>query len=139
MPAATPQSENAAQTVTRRLSAEDIQVGSYVTVVQQITEVISCLWCGETASADRAQPVLYRHSPDDSGEPKKVLAVCLPFVFVEDLHGTPATIDVRHTELTLLSDEYVEVVKRKLRKARSRLLKRLRQQTGKRSSKRRKK
>lgn len=139
MPAATPQSENAAPTVTRRLPAEDIRIGSYVTVVQQVTEVISCLWCGETAAADRAQPVLYRHTPDDSGEPKKVLAVCLPFVFVEDLHGTPSTIDLRYAELTLLSPEYIEVVQRKLRKARSRFLKSLRQRTGKKSSKRRKK
>jgi len=139
MSTATKTSEQPAQTVSRRLAAEDIQIGSHITVAQQVTEVISFLWCGETSTEDREQPVMYRDTPSNSGEPFKVMAVCLPFVFVEDLQGGSETIDLRHCEITLLSPEYVAVVKRSRRKARSRLLKALRNGRGKKRAKRRKK
>jgi hypothetical protein len=101
------------QTASRSLAAEDIQVGSYVTVVREVCEIISCLWAGEVSAADREHPVLYRHIPKHSGQPQKVLAVCLPFVFVEDLNGGTQTLDLRRCEISLLSKDFVDIVRKK--------------------------
>ncbi|HIE95615.1 MAG TPA: hypothetical protein EYG03_29165 [Planctomycetes bacterium] len=117
MSAATTQSEQSLQTVSRRLAAEDIQIGSYVTVVQQISELVSFFWMGDTPPADREQPVMYRHTPTNSGEPYRVLAVCLPFVFAEDIRGDAETFDLRQCDLTQLTDGYVAAVRQKWQKS----------------------
>ncbi|MDG1893566.1 MAG: hypothetical protein P8J37_01525 [Fuerstiella sp.] len=111
MSAATTQSEQPLQTVSRRLAAEDIQIGSYITVVQQISELVSFLWLGDTSPEGREQPVLYRHTPSNCGEPYRVLAVCLPFVFGEDIRGEAETFDLRQCEVTQLTAGYVEAVR----------------------------
>jgi hypothetical protein len=113
MSAATTQSEHSLQTVSRRLAAEDIQIGSYITVVQQISELVSFLWMGDTLPEGREQPVLYRHTPSNCGEPYRVLAVCLPFVLTEDISEEAAILDLRQCEVTQLSAGYVEAVRQK--------------------------
>jgi hypothetical protein len=113
MSAATTQPEHSLQTVSRRLAAEDIQVGSDITVVQQISELVSFLWMGDTSPEGREQPVFYRHTPCNSGEPYRVLAICLPFVFTEDISGEAATLDLRQCEVTQLTAGYVEAVRQK--------------------------
>lgn len=113
MSAATTQSEQSLQTVSRRLAAEDIQIGSYIAVVQQVSELVSFLWMGDTSPEDREQPVFYRHTPINSGEPYRVLAICLPFVFTEDISGEAATVDLRQCEVTQLTAGYVEAVRKK--------------------------
>ena len=117
MSAATTQTEQSLQTVSRRLAAEDIHVGNYITVMQQISELVSFLWFGETSPEDREQPVLYRHTPSNCGEPYRVLAVCLPFVFAEDIRGEAETFDLRQCEITQLTDGYVEAVRQRRQKS----------------------
>lgn len=113
MSAATTQSEQSLQAVSRRLGAEDIQIGSYIAVVQQVSELVSFLWVGDTSPEGREQPVFYRHTPSNSGEPYRVLAICLPFVFTEDLSGEAATVDLRQCEVSQLTTGYVEAVRKK--------------------------
>lgn len=116
MSTASIQTETGLQTVSRRLAPEDIRVGNHVTVLRQALELPTFLWCGETSAVDRERPVIYRHTPGNSGEPLKVLAVCLPFVYVENTQCEPATIDVRRSELAELAADYVEVIRRKRKK-----------------------
>ena len=138
MSTATTQTELSQQTVSRRLAAEDICVGSYITVVQQVSELVSFLWFGDMSAADREQPVMYRHTPCNSGEPFRVLAVCLPFVFAENLHGEAETFDLRHCEVARLSGEYVDVVRRKQKKATADVLGKKRRRAKRKSKRRRK-
>ena len=116
MSATSIQTDTQLQTVSRRLAPEDIQVGNFVTILQQVLELPTFLWLGETAAVDRERPVAYRHTPANSGEPLKVLAVCLPFVYVENTSGEPATLEVRRSELAELPASYVEVIRRKRKK-----------------------
>jgi hypothetical protein len=139
MSAATTQSEQLLQTVSRRLAAEDIQIGSYVTVVQQISELVSFLWIGDTSPEGREQPVMYRHTPSNSGEPYRVLAICLPFVFTEDIRGEAETFDVRQCELTQLTNGYVEAVRKKRQKSTAEKSAKKHSRRKKRKSKRRQK
>jgi len=125
MSAVTEQSQEPQHTVTRRIAAEDLTVGSFVTVVQQVTEVISFYWCGETPAVAREQPVQYQHTPSNAGVPYKVLSICLPFVFAEDLNGDSITFDVRRCELAELTNDYVKTVKQQEKAMRTRLLKSL--------------
>ncbi len=137
MSAATTQSEQPLQTVSRRLAAEDIQIGSHVTVVQQVSELVSFLWIGDTSPEAREQPVMYRHTPSNSGEPYRVLAVCLPFVFAEDIHGEAETFDLRQCELTQLTEGYVDSIRRKRKESTAGKSSKTRSRRKKRKSKRR--
>ena len=139
MSAATTQPEQSLQTVSRRLAAEDIQIGGHITVVKQISELVSFLWIGDTSPEDREQPVLYRHTPSNCGEPYRVLAVCLPFVFAEDIRGETETFDVRQCEFALLTDRYVEAVRLKRKKSLAERLATSRRRRKKKKSKRRQK
>ncbi|MEQ9411546.1 MAG: hypothetical protein RIK87_27780 [Fuerstiella sp.] len=116
MSAVTTQTGKPQPTVSRRLAAEDIHVGCHITVVKEVCELASFLWFSDTPPEDREQPIKYRHTPGYSGEPYTVLAVCLPFVFAEDIRGALRTFDLRSCEVTQLSSEYVEVVRQKRRK-----------------------
>ncbi|MCP4173842.1 MAG: hypothetical protein GY758_24065 [Fuerstiella sp.] len=139
MSAASTQSDQSLHTISRRLAAEDIQVGTYITVVQKVSELVSFLWFGETSPEGREQPVLYRHTPSNCGEPYRVLAVCVPFVFVEDIREEAETLDLRHCEVTQLTVGYVDAVRQHRQKSKAdKLAQKLSRRKKKRSKRRRK-
>ena len=102
-------------TVAARVAGEDIKRGDYVTVLNEIVELPSFLWCcGGTLPADEA--VRIRYMPSDAGEPFKVVDVCLPFVYTKGPKGGMTTFDTRQNQLVRLDPDSGRRVWKQLRK-----------------------
>lgn len=88
--------------VAARVAGEDIQPGDFVAVLHEVAEYPSFLWCCSAVSLEEDQPVRVRYLPRNEGEPRKVMSVCLPFVYVQNVGGKVAGIDIRQNELVRL-------------------------------------
>ena len=104
-------------TVAARVAGEDIKQGDYVTVLNEIVELPSFLWScsGSTLPAD--EPVRIRYMPSDAGQPFKVVAVCLPFVYTKRPKGGTKTFDTRQNQLVRLDPDSGHAVWKRLRKS----------------------
>jgi len=91
-----------ATTVAARITGEDIQPGDYVTVLNEIVELPSFLWCCSGPALPMDEPVRTRYIPREAGLPCKVVTVCLPFVYVKRPQGKLATFDTRQHQLVRL-------------------------------------
>jgi hypothetical protein len=103
-------------TVAARVAAEDIHAGDFVTVLNQIVELPSYLWNCSGTPLSPEEPVRGRYIPLDAGQPFKVLAVCLPFVYVKRTEGGITTFDTRQHQLVRLDHESVREVWNLMRK-----------------------
>lgn len=79
----------------QRVAPEDIRVGDTIAVTytryQLVPGNLDADVCGK-----QVEPITIVARPSDAGEPKEVLAVCLPFVMVKCLaYGTREAIDTR--------------------------------------------
>lgn len=91
-----------ATTVAARIAGEDIARGDFVTVLNKVVELPSCLWFHSTTDLDPSQPVQYRYMPEEAGQPHKVLEICLPFVYVKNVLGKVTVFDMRRNQLVRL-------------------------------------
>ncbi|WP_182871445.1 hypothetical protein [Stieleria mannarensis] len=89
-------------TVAARIAGEDIKPGDYVSVLNEIVELPSFLWSCSAASLPVEDPVRIRYMPDEAGQPFKVVAVCLPFVYAKRPKGGITTFDTRQHQLVRL-------------------------------------
>lgn len=89
-------------TVATRVAGEDIHPRDFVSVSYEIFELPSYLWCCDTAATPKDELVRLRCMPRESGEPFKVITVCLPFVYVQRSSGKLATFDIRKHQLVKL-------------------------------------
>ena len=103
----------------RALAPEDIRIGDYVAVTQIVVEIPSFLW-SDCAIGDRSQPVRMPWTPWDSGEPQRVIDVCLPFVFVKGPDGSHSTLDTRRHRLARMSKRYARTALKRMAKDRKR-------------------
>jgi hypothetical protein len=90
----------------RLVGPEDVAIGQYVTIVEHTREV---MWLddqqfGDPASALRRVKVTQR--VDDAGLPLKILGVSLPFVFVQNAHGSRFAVDLACSRLARLDAGY---------------------------------
>ncbi len=83
-------------------------------VLSQMVEVPSFLW-NETLPTGRSELVRLTIVPTDERPPRRVKAICLPFVFVKLPCGQHQTIDVRLTSLVRLERSYARKVWKALR------------------------
>ncbi len=88
-----------ATTVAARIAGEDINQGDYVTLLNEIVELPSFLWGCSGATLPTDEPVRTRYMPRDAGQPCKVIAVCLPFVYVKRPKGGIVIFDTRRQQL----------------------------------------
>jgi hypothetical protein len=109
----------AASTMAATVAPEDLRAGDYVAVLNEIVEVCSCHWL-ELSMHPPEEPVRVRTMSLDAGEPLKVQAVCLPFVFVRHIGGRLETLDIRRMQIVRLSRSYVRAVRKAIRKERER-------------------
>ncbi|MCA9200577.1 MAG: hypothetical protein KDA87_23720 [Planctomycetales bacterium] len=105
-------------TVAQRIAGEDIRPGDYVTVLSEIVELPSFLWCCSDISLPADEPVKTRFLPTDAGEPVRVTAVCLPFIYAKNTDGTIETFDIRQQQLVKLDPQVGRAVWKKMRKRR---------------------
>jgi len=93
---------NVQTTVAARITGEDIQPGDYVTVLNEIVELPSFLWCCSDSTLPMDEPVRTRYIPREAGLPCKVVTVCLPFIYAKRPYGKLATFDTRQQQLDRL-------------------------------------
>lgn len=96
--AATPYESTLAELV----AGEDLGCGDFVATFTQTTEWPSFLWGGGDYSLSPHELVRLRYTPSDAGQPLKVIAICLPFVYAVKPDRTPVTVDLRRTQLVRL-------------------------------------
>jgi hypothetical protein len=114
---------NSSTTTTRSTAAsvapEDLECGDSIAVLHEVVEFPSFLWC-DSVPRERGELVRVLHLPTGGGMPVKVIAICLPFVFVKSPFGHCQTLDVRQVRLVRLKKHYAKSVWRNIRKQRSR-------------------
>jgi hypothetical protein len=103
-------------TVAARIAGEDIKRGDYVTVLNDIFELPSFLWCCSSSTLPPDEPVRSRYMAREAGQPFKVIAVCLPFVYAKRPPGKLHTIDTRRQQLVRLDPESGRCVWKRMRK-----------------------
>ncbi|QDS94604.1 hypothetical protein FF011L_33830 [Roseimaritima multifibrata] len=89
-------------TVAMRVAGEDIARGDYVTILSEIIEIPSFLWSCSSVSLSVDEPVRSRYLPREKGEPHRVVAVCLPFVYAKRPKGSLIAFDTRQQQLARL-------------------------------------
>jgi hypothetical protein len=94
--------ENYVTNVSARVAGEDLQPGDYISILAEIIELPSFLWCCPDSPLSPDEPVRIRLIPDEAGQPLKVFAVCLPFVYAKQPAGETATLDTRRQQLVRL-------------------------------------
>ena len=104
-------------TVAARIAGEDIAKGDYVTILSEIIELPSYLWDCSGISQPIDELVRLRYLPRAAGEPHKVVAVCLPFVYTKRPKGGTKTFDTRQNQLVRLDPDSGRTVWKRLRKS----------------------
>ncbi|PAY16697.1 hypothetical protein CKO51_25590 [Rhodopirellula sp. SM50] len=104
-------------TVAARIAGEDINQGDYVSVLNEIVELPSFLWSCSAASLSAEDPVRIRYMPSEAGQPFKVVAVCLPFVYAKRPKGSIITFDTRQHQLVRLDRKNGRAVWKRMKKA----------------------
>jgi len=104
-------------TAAATVAGEDLDCGDYVSLLNETVEFPSFLWdaCGTSLSPH--EPVRLRLIPGNAGQPLKVVAVCLPFVYAKTPSGEMATLDVRRTQLVRLPRKCAKAVWKELQSA----------------------
>ena len=96
--------------VGRSVGPEDLKPGDLVSLMTEILELPSFLWCHDSQLLTPDEPVRMPWRPEDAGTPLKVKAICLPFVFVKAPNGDGRILDVRRCQLVRLSSDYARTV-----------------------------
>lgn len=100
----------------RPIAPDDLRRGEYVAVLHEVCELPS-FWCSDSGlmAPDQVIEITYRPLPEDR-EPLKIVALCLPFVFVKRPNGEHRTLDIRGCALVRLDREYARAVWKGLKK-----------------------
>lgn len=106
-----------ATTVAARIAGEDIAKGDYITILSEIIELPSFLWNCSSVSLPSDEPVRSRYLPRAAGEPHKVVAVCLPFVYARRPKGKLIAFDTRQQQLVRLDRNNGRLLWKQMRKA----------------------
>lgn len=104
-------------TLARPIAPDDLQRGEYVAVLNVEYEYPSWLWCCDSGLLAADEPVRVTYRPrSEECEPLKIVALCLPFVFVKRHNGEHRTLDIRGCQLARLDEEYAKAVWKGLKK-----------------------
>jgi hypothetical protein len=101
--------------VVARIAGEDLKPGDFVTAMTEIIELPSFLWCCDSAATPKEELVRVRYLTPEAGEPFKVIAVCLPFVYSKRATGKLMTLDTRKHQLVKLDSSSGKKVWKRLK------------------------
>lgn len=101
--------------VVTRLGGEDIKPGDFITVSSEVVELPSYFWCCDSAATAKDELIRLRFMPRESGQPHKVKAVCLPFVYCKSANGKLVTLDVRKHQLVRLDKALAKKVWKRMK------------------------
>jgi len=93
-------------TLARALAPEDVRLGDFVALLDEIFELPSYWWCVDSSLHPRDQLVRIRMIPTQENVPLKVKSVCLPFVLAKNPAGDKRTLDLRRCRLARLDRTY---------------------------------
>ncbi len=99
---------------------EDLCIGDFVAVLNEIVELPSFLWFDALPTAAE-ELVRVRFCASEGGMPLKIKAICLPFVYVKSATGIQETLDVRRNQLVRLNKRYAKSVWNGFRKFRKKI------------------
>ena len=92
-------------TFTRRLAPEDIVPGLYIAIAARTHEIVP-LWLMGSVPGEVPEPIRISCKECGDGEPRRVLATCLPFVLTENARGYTETLDIRLCVLVQVDEMY---------------------------------
>ncbi len=104
-------------TISRPLPPEDVRPGDYVAVLRESHEFINIFALCDPLLG-RETTVRVTLTPDEAGVPLRVVAVCLPFVLVEDGGEKHRTLDLRRHAIARLDEDYARKAMKRLRRDR---------------------
>jgi hypothetical protein len=102
-------------TVAARIAGEDIARGDFVTVMNETIELPSFLWNCSDVSLAPEEPVRIKYASSEAGQPRQVIGVCLPFVYVKTHFGSVVTIDTRLCQLVRLDENCARAIWKELK------------------------
>ena len=79
--------------VGRSVAPDDLRCGDFVSILSEIAEYPSFLWCHDSQLLAPNEPVRIQWRPDDGGMPLKIKAICLPYVFAKAPTGHRRILD----------------------------------------------
>ena len=95
------------------IAPEDIRRGDYIAILRQVCEYVPMFAEGKPEDGDLPRRILML--PKQGGLPLRVVEVCLPFVLVEQVDGTHATLDARRSRFARLTEEYARLAIKRIR------------------------
>ena len=103
-------------TLAKVLAPEDVRVGDYIAVLDEVYEYPAIVWLCDPPLTDQEEIVRVRLRPRETAPPLRVLDACLPYVFVKPPRGKPKTLDLRSCRLARLDRDYAKHVWKELGK-----------------------
>ena len=95
----------------RAIGPEDVKRGDFVTVTHTMHEYLQDL-C-PSLPEDDVKIVRVTVMSEEAGQAKRVIAVCLPFILVEDIANKRASLDLRRHRIARLSKGYGRIAFKK--------------------------
>jgi hypothetical protein len=105
-------------TVSKLLPPEDVRPGDFITLLRETCEFLN-LWAACDPLMKREPMLRAEFTAKDAGVPLRVVAVCLPFVLVEDVSQTHRTLDLRRQVVARLDENYARKAMKRLGRARA--------------------
>jgi hypothetical protein len=103
--------------VAATIAGEDLACGDYVALLNETIDCPSFLWNASDTRLSPHELVRLKVIPATAGEPLRVIAICLPFVYAKTPGGETVTVDTRRTQLVKLHRKIAKVVWRELSSA----------------------
>jgi hypothetical protein len=97
------------------VAGEDIACGDYIARLNETVDLPSFMWDACGASLSPHEMVRLKVIPSTAGQPLRVIAICLPFVYAKTPGGETATIDTRRIQLVRLHRKCAKMIWRELR------------------------
>jgi len=104
-----------ASTAAATVAGEDLVCGDYVSLLNETVEFPSFMWDACGASLPPHELVRLKMIPGNAGQPLKVVAICLPFVYAKTPSREMTTIDTRRAQLVRLDRTCAKVIWKELR------------------------
>ncbi len=89
-------------TTAATVAGEDLACGDYVSLLTETVELPSFLWNCSDLMLSPHELVRLKVIPSQAGQPLKVMAICLPFVYAKTSAGEMTTLDIRRAQLVRL-------------------------------------
>jgi len=102
-------------TAAATVAGEDLACGDYVSLLNETVDFPSFLWDACGACLSPHELVRLRLIPENTGQPLKVIAICLPFVYAKTPRGEVATLDTRRAQLVRLDRKCAKLIWKEIR------------------------